>query len=430
MRNRRVIEGGTGDAVERPIVAAALLRSAEVEASMSKALAGDAGIVLRPKIVTEPDLAALSALHGDVIVLDLDPRDWQELGLLTEFLSGHTPAPIVVTSPWLDVGGMCDLLRLGVRHIVPQPLDGAELAAALRQAATWRQQQNVAVAERPKGMVVSFIGSCGGVGTTSLAAQGACALSRAKGAGELCVIDLDIQFGCAALLLDAEPRGNILDLIKDPDRLDGELLRGAMAKAASGRVDLLASPGRIHEVDAIDPEMIAAVIELASSQYSLTILDVPMLWSHWTHAALRASDAIALVLSPTVASVRQGRRQIDMLREEELADIPLHVVANKVAQGFLAEGGVPVKAMETALGRKVDYLVPDSAAMRSAAEAGQPLSEIRGAKALEKKILGLFDRIVGTRADPAQPRPAAMRPLQSALSIFERVSPKALLWAR
>src|SRR5258708_15953014 len=101
MRNWTVIEGGISEAAERPIVAAALVRSAAVEMSISRALAGDAHIALRAKLVEEFDMAALCALHGDVIVVDLDPRNWRGLGLPGEFLAARTDPPGGLTPPHL-----------------------------------------------------------------------------------------------------------------------------------------------------------------------------------------------------------------------------------------------------------------------------------------------------------------------------------------
>jgi pilus assembly protein CpaE len=251
--------------------------------------------------------------------------------------------------------------------------------------------------------VLSCIGSCGGVGTTTLAVQGACALSHLgayKRPGDLCVLDFDIQFGCAASLLDVEQRGGIIDLIETPERLDADLLRGAMSRVA-GRFDLLASPQAFRSIENIDPDAITAAVEIARSHYALTIIDLPTLWSHWTHAVLRASDVIILVVEPTVASLRHGRRQIAMLREEELDDTPLIVVANRMTSGIFTNAGVSLKAVEAALGRNADYVIPDGEAMRTAAASGKPLSDVRGGGHLEKQLAAMFEAMIEAHRDKA-----------------------------
>src|SRR5690242_3922056 len=99
-------EGSPTDFHERPIIAAALVRSAEVEAAMRSALAAHRHAELRAKLVDVTDLASLRELRGDVILIDLDARSPQELDILGAYLAGGTHAPVVVTSPWLDVGSM------------------------------------------------------------------------------------------------------------------------------------------------------------------------------------------------------------------------------------------------------------------------------------------------------------------------------------
>jgi len=388
----RAAPAGPASVAEKPLIVAAVVRSAEVEAAMHKALSTLEHVVLRVKLVDEPDLATLHALQGDVIVADIDVSNRQELAVLSEFVAERTSAPVVVTSPWLDVTAMRELMRIGVLDVVPQPLDPAELIAAVTQAAA-RRPALIAVPQEQRGLVISFLAAHGGCGVTSLAVHGACALAQRRDPPSLCLLDLNIQFGSAALLLDAEQRSSVLDLIHSPERLDGELLRAAMVRA-HGRFDLLGSPTTVSSVDDIDPAAIAATIATASREYAVTIIDLPLLWSHWTHASLRASNVIVLAVQLTVPSLRQGRRQLDMLRQEELDDIPLVVVANRVQSGLFSSSGVPLKSAMTALGRKVDYVVPESPAMRAAAEAGVPLSEVSGGRALEKKLVTVMEGVM------------------------------------
>jgi pilus assembly protein CpaE len=405
-------KSGTGEEsrTERKAVVTALVRSPEVEASLYKALFDNAGIELRARHVEDIDMAACQAMRGDVLVLDIDPSSHQELALLTEFVTERSGTPIVVTSPWLEVNSMCQLMRIGVRHIVPQPVDHDQIAHAIEQALA-RRGEPAEPASAPKGLVVSVMGSCGGVGASSLAVQSACALARRTDGPATCLLDLDIQFGTTALLLDLEPRGSVIDLIQQSERLDGAMLRGAMARAARGSFDVLAAPTTFHPMDEVEPDRIAAVVETASSEYALTLLDVPLLWSNWTHAALRCSNLIVLVVQPTVPALRLGRRQLEMLRQEELDDIPLTVVLNRAESSVLGANSVTLKEAATALGRKVDHVIPESPALKAAAQSGLPLGEVRGGPPLEKKIAAIFGDILQARQPLAAsvPLPRAFR---------------------
>ena len=400
-RNEPAAPGAVPSPPEEPLVVAALVKSAEAEQALKDAIgAGQSGARLRTEIVSRLELAQLYGRRGDVVFVEVDVGDAAEKQVLAEFVADRTTAPVVVTSPRLDVAAMREFMHIGVLDVVPQPLDPTELAEALRQALA-RRPPAAAKPAGERGLVVSFITSGGGVGATSLIVQGACALARRKGTERLCVLDFDIQFGCASLFLDAEPRSTVMDLIQAPERLDGTLLRGAMVRAHGG-FDLLGAPATVFPIDTIDPAAIIATVSTASREYAHTLVDLPLLWAHWTHAVLRASNAIVLIVQLNVPSLRQGRRQLDMLRQEELDDVPVVVVANRVAGGFFSRGGVSLKAAEKALGRKVDYVVPESPAIKAAGEAGLPVNEVSGGRGIEKKLVQIMEAIIRA-AQPAAP---------------------------
>jgi pilus assembly protein CpaE len=179
-----------------------------------------------------------------------------------------------------------------------------------------------------------------------------------------------------------------------------------------GRCAASSTCSSFQRLDDIEPERIAAVVEAASSEYELTLIDVPLIWSHWTHAALRGSNQILLVVQPTVPALRLGHRQLDMLRQEELDDIALTVVLNRAESGVLGASSVTLKEAATALGRKVDHVIPESPALKAAARSGLPLGEVPGGRPIEKKIAAIFGEVLQTR-QPA----AALAPAQRALRL-------------
>jgi pilus assembly protein CpaE len=337
------------------------------------------------------DLAGLRDLRGDVLLVEIDPAEPADIRTLGQFLcDGGTP-PVIVTSPTFDVQSMRALMKIGILDVLPQPISTADLGKAIESALA-RRSPAPAADRTKKGPIISFLKGGGGMGATSLIVQGACAIAGRKKSANPVVLDLDIQFGAAATLMDAEQRLSILDLVRDPQRLDSALLRAAMVRPHN-RFDLLPAPAPILPIDGIDPGAINAAIALASRTYSSTLIDLPMLWSHWVRAVLEGSDAIVLVVRLTVPSLRRARAQIDMLRTEGLQDIPLFVIANSVDTGLFSSTGPFLKKAETALGRKIDFCIPKHDAMRSAADRGQPLSEVSGSKSLEAKLESMMEAI-------------------------------------
>jgi len=380
---------------------AALVRGAAVADALAGFVKRAGDLELEPMARGRVDQSALRALQGDILVVEIDFSQPDEMDALAHFLAKGSQ-PVIVTAAGFDLKAMRALMEIGVLDILPQPVTDPELAKAIDSA---RARRSRSTQDRPKkGPVVSFIKGGGGAGATSLIVQGACARGRGRQADDRAVLDLDLQFGAAATLIDAEQRSSMLDLIRDPRRLDAALLRGAMVRPHD-RFDLLSAPAQILPVEGLDTAAVSATIALAGTIYGTTLIDLPMLWTHWVRGVLEASDAIVLVLRLTVPSLRRARAQIEMLESEGLADIPLFVIANAVQTGFFGSATPLLAKAEAALGRKVDFWLPAHDAMAAAADQGQPLSEIPGGRPLETKLVAMMDAIVE--------RAGALQPLQA-----------------
>jgi pilus assembly protein CpaE len=241
------------------------------------------------------------------------------------------------------------------------------------------------------GKVVTFIKGSGGVGATSVAVQTACAVRNAK----LALLDLDIQFGSAAFQMDVKSSTSVVDLIASPDRMDDAMLKGAMVRPHD-RFDLLAAPEGVHPMDDVTAEGVFRVMEVARSAYDTTLIDLPMTWAEWSHFVLSKSDHVVLVTRLTIPTLRQTRRQLDMIKQENLGDIPLFVVANHFESYFLRKD-LSKQDGENVLGRSIDFVLPEDAAMIVASSAGLPLSEVRGGGSLTKKLSHMMTMILSNK---------------------------------
>lgn len=251
--------------------------------------------------------------------------------------------------------------------------------------------------DRNPGNVASFLKCGGGAGTTSLAVQAACAIAAGSRGGpeaELCVMDFDIQFGAVGLHLDIEHPTALPDLIGAGGRLDGTMLRGMMARHRTG-FDVLPGPATLQPYDLIEPTEIERILAVARAEYRGVLLDLPQAWTAWTRAALACSDRIALVLQFSVPSIRHAQRQLQTLNEEGLSEIPLMVVANRVASGLFASGDISRAEAEAALERRIDHIIPaDAAAMAACVNTGLPLFEVKGGRKLARRMAEIVESIL------------------------------------
>jgi pilus assembly protein CpaE len=277
------------------------------------------------------------------------------------------------------------LLREGAADVLPAPVSEPSFAACLERLLT--------AAERPAaraqtGEVVAVLKAGGGVGATSLSTQLA-ALMSADG-GEVCLADLDLQFGAAALYLDLPDAITIVDCLGSGS-LEETPFRTALARHRSG-ARVLASPREMVPLETLAPPHVASLLRGLKRDFRLTLVDLPPVWTAWTNEVLHNADRILLVTQLSVAHVQLLKRQLHVLAAQELDGKPLILVCNAPSADQAAV--VSIKAAERALNRTFDVVVPeDRRTMLAAANQGVEISAVRRGTKLEKAIAELAAKV-------------------------------------
>jgi pilus assembly protein CpaE len=79
----------------------------------------------------------------------------------------------------------------------------------------------------------------------------------------------------------------------------------------------------------------------------------------WTDTVLRSASVIYLVVGLSVPSAHRVIKFLDLLREENIGDLPLKLVANRYQGGNKKGSDISVAQFERATGKKVDFLIPN-----------------------------------------------------------------------
>jgi pilus assembly protein CpaE len=344
------------------------------------------GVTLTVENRPSADLAGLDTRPGlDAIVVELQPGDGAQLAAfraLVDALAGRLP--VIAAVAGLSVADTRLLLRNGAADAVALPLTPAELRPALepvRRAPVARPAAQPGV----QGRSIAFLGAIGGAGTTSLIAQAGILWAKRN---RVCLIDLDLQFGNAALYLDLKPRLTLADLVEAGDRFDPELLQSVAVAHASG-LSVVASPVDMVPLDLLSPAFVARLLETATRAFDLVLLDLPQAWTDWTTRALQRADVACLVTTTSVPGLHQARRQLDMFEANGLSG-RLKLIANRVERGMFR--APDLKPVESVLSRRVDFAVAeDRETVTAAHDEGRPLAEIRRGSRVEKDLRALVD---------------------------------------
>ena len=318
----------------------------------------------------------------DVLVVSLEGGSSEAVeGALRRLPSTPPATTVVVALRDADVTTTRRLVRAGAADVLPYPVSEAALALSLERLLADRRAEEGA--PRGKGEVVAFLKAGGGVGATSLSVQAAAHIAG-RGAMEVCLADLDLQFGAAALYLDLPEAITLTDCLSSGSNLADTPFITALARHRSG-VRLLAAPHEIVPMEMLSPDQIEALLNGLRRDFKLTIVDLPSVWTAWTNQVLHQADRIVLVTQMTVPHVQLVKRQLRVLSAQGLEGRPLTLVCNGLTSD--QTGLVSLKAAERAIGRTFDVVIPeDRRTMTSAINEGLELSAVRKGTKLEKGV--------------------------------------------
>jgi pilus assembly protein CpaE len=279
------------------------------------------------------------------------------------------------------------LMREGAADVLPAPASEPSLALSLERILN---AAAMASDPAPSAEVVAILKAGGGVGATSLGVQAATILA-ARGAGQVCFADLDLQYGAASAYLDLPDAISIVDCLSAGASLAETPFADALASHRSG-VRLLGAPKEIVSLDTVRPSHVEALIRGLRRDAALTIVDLPSAWTAWTTEVLRRANRIVLVTQLTVPHAQMVKRQLRMLADQDLDGTPVILVCNAVSRE--QQSSLSIKTVERTLGRKFDVVVPyDPKTMSAAINQGIELTAVRRGSGLEKAVALLADQI-------------------------------------
>jgi pilus assembly protein CpaE len=303
---------------------------------------------------------------------------------------------IVIALYDADVMTTRRLLREGATDVLPAPVSEPSLAACLDRLMATTERP---VAKGRTGEVVVALKAGGGVGATSLSVQLAALMSG--GGDDVCLVDLDLQFGAVALYLDLPDAITIADCLASGS-LEETPYQTALATHRSG-ARVLASPREMVPLETLGPPQAAALIRGLRRNFGLTIVDLPQVWTAWTNEVLHHADRILLVTHLSAPHVQMVKRQLRMLTTQGLDGKPLTIVCN--APSADQASIVSIKAAERALGRPFDVVVPeDRRTMMAATNQGVEISAVRRGTKLERAIAELAAKVSAQLPLPAGKR--------------------------
>ncbi|MGE5507742.1 MAG: AAA family ATPase [Chitinophagales bacterium] len=331
--------------------------SAEARENIRKLLRFDDEI----EVVGEAEngLAALDKakdLHPDVILMDINMPVMDGI-TATERLSLDCPESSIVM---ISVQGEQEYLRkammAGAREYLTKPFAGDDLANTIKRVAELegkrrqrRQVEQGAVA--PEGKVITVFSAKGGVGKTTLAANLAVALAK-EAKARVALVDLDLQFGTVAVLMDVNPGRTIAELVREKE-IDAELVSSYLVDHASG-VRILPCPLRPEQAETVNAGHVERILGTLRKMADFIIVDTPQSFSETSLVALDTADVILLLATLELPAVKNAKLALDVMLSLKYPPEKIRLVINRYADDI----GIPREDLEKSLRFPVSARIP------------------------------------------------------------------------
>jgi pilus assembly protein CpaE len=185
------------------------------------------------------------------------------------------------------------------------------------------------------GKLIFVLGVRGGVGATTIAASASWHMAE-KGQRWVMLVDLDMQNGDAALLLDSSPSHALREAFEKPDRVDKLFLdRGTIH--ASQRLDVLASLEPLGENIPLNEDAILMLFGKLLHRYRFIFVDLPAAAAVGLIGVLREPSTCVLVSNASLSSARELARWREWIGPNSPERKTLHVLNMAGANGGLTE---------------------------------------------------------------------------------------------
>jgi pilus assembly protein CpaE len=334
-----------------------------------------------------PNLLILdTTMHGPAMLEALDR--------LAQVIESGTK--VVIVGAVNDIGLFRELMARGVSEYVVPPLRPVDM---IRTICSLYVNPDKPFA----GRVIAVIGARGGIGASTVAHNLAWSIAERHDAGAT-LLDLDLSFGTAALDFNQDPPQSIADALMAPDRVDDVFLERVTTKQTQ-RLQMLTAPATLEREFELDPQAYEMVIERVRRTSPFVVLDLPHTWNSWVKQTLLAADDALIVAGPDLASLRNTKNILDLLKALRPYDSPPTVVLSMV--GVPKRPEIPFKDFADALGAEPVAAIPfDPQMFGMAANNGQMIGEV----APQSKTAVVIDTLAAslTGRKPVEPKKTSL----------------------
>ncbi len=280
-------------------------------------------------------------------------------------------------------------MRAGANEFLLQPIKRTEFRDAMGRLD--RAPRQTVGGESKLGKVYTFVGTRGGVGTTTLAVNFVSVLAQRKQSSV--ILDLDWIGNDVAMQVGASPQYTLAEVAENMERMDQALFEGFVTRDPLGFF-LVGPPDALESRAQFSEHQFREFAAFLVEKYDAIVVDGGRAISDETvMAAAQVSAAVFLVIDQEFPSIRNAQRYISFLMRMGFNQDQIRVVVNR----YTRKPGPTIATLEQiqqTLNQQVFYGIPQSPAVIASINKARPF-------VANREEAGEFDRVFRAFVDKA-----------------------------
>ncbi|KUK83721.1 MAG: Response regulator [Pelotomaculum thermopropionicum] len=315
-------------------------------------------------------------LKPDVVLMDINLPGIDGIAA-SELITDRTPETAIVI---ISIQGEPEYLRkamaAGARDYLVKPFSCSDLAETIRRVKNIYRMRPARAeiqpageihpdALAPAGKIIVVFSSKGGTGKTTLSCN--LAVCLAQTGRNVSLVDLSLQSGDAAIMLNLAPNSTIAELVQEDDLLEYSLVNTYLAPHMSG-LKVLPAPLRPEKAEAVKAGHVEEILTRLKSNYDFVVVDTYPLFNDLNLSALEMADEILLIFNKDLLSVKHARIDLDILEGLNLSP-KVKLILNRSTQDY----GIKTSDLEKSLNASPAVFLPnDEKTVLSSINKGHP----------------------------------------------------------
>jgi pilus assembly protein CpaE len=335
-------------------------------------------------------LSTIRNYNAHTVILHLYPSLDESINLARQITSMFPDINLIAVADTMDPGIILRVMRARAREFLRQPVNRDELLAVIDRM--FRENEAALAQKREESKAITLFGPKGGVGTTTIASNMAVSLASQSGK-DVILVDLDLQFGNAALHLNVKSKYSILDIVNRIDQVEVPMLKTLMPRGANG-VSVLPIPPHIEEAENIKPHHIEKLLLLLRKAFDYIVVDTHHSLDDLSMKAMDESNFVLLVTTLDVPSLYHTKRSLQLFHKMAYTMETLFLVINR----FDMQDEFDIRSTERMLDYPIFWCVPeyDYKTVAGSINKGIPITSLMPNVNLSRNFMDMSTKFNGS----------------------------------